>query len=226
MRRAFRSESGQVLPFAVVMVLAFCFLMFFVMGAAVAEGIHTRLQAAADAAALAASKQAQLWEKITVQRHRFACFATKTGWDCSDTWAGPVTVTDGYNNLWPDGWVSEAGCQYTSDGQATVPPFPNPATVCDTWQLDQAGYDFPAGTDPTAAAQAYLAANVSRLEANGVSVQAPSVQISSASGAVRVTVDAQEPGNPLDMLLGHPVRIHVVGGARPRTIGQLQESGP
>jgi hypothetical protein len=223
-----RSESGQALVQAVILLCVFLLLAFGVMGAAVAEGVHIRLRSAADAAAAAASEQADLWERLTVQRHEFACFwdSKAKQWDCYDTWAPPATVKDFYENLWPSGWAVDAGCQYTNDGAAGIPPNPNPAMVCDTWQLQQAGFDFPPGSDPVGAADEYLAENVAGLTGRGVTVDRPEVDLNHVTGCVTVSATATESGNPLGLVLGHPVTVHAQGGAKPRIGQPLQMSGP
>ena len=226
MKGLLRSESGQVLPLAVVMVLLFSLLVFGSMGAAVAEGIHAKLQAAADSAALAATDQAVLWEQLSVQRHLFACFATKRGWDCRDSFAGPAAVRDSAAQLFPDGWVTDAGCQYAGDGQAGVPPRPDPSVVCDSWQLQQAGFEYPAGSDPQGAAQRYFASNTARLDAHGVPAGLTSVKVNRRTGAVQVAAQAAETGNPLGVLLHGQVQVQVRADVRPHMTGQLQESGP
>jgi hypothetical protein len=225
--RALGSESGQTLPFAVILLCVLVLLTFGAMGAAAAEGVHGRLQAAGDAAALAAAAQAEVWERLTVQRHLFACRRKRKTWDCYDAWDAPVTFRDGYESLWSGGgWVRDAGCRYTSDGQAGVPPSPDPATVCDTWRLDQAGFDYPPGSDPVGAARAYFAANVSGLRAHGVSVGEPQVALDPATGAVTVSAAAVEGANPLSLLLGHGLTVSARGGAKPQLTVRLRQSGP
>jgi hypothetical protein len=224
-----RSESGQVLAWGVVTLLAAIPLVFGVMGATLAYLMQAQVQAAADAAALAAAGEAALWESLTVSWHEYGCLPAQNGWVCRDGPRGTTNLGREYaSQLFatnPDGlpgWAERAGCQAVGGDPSEVPPLPNPVTVCDAWQRQPGGFGlsyglgFPPGSDPQGVANDHLRANTADLRAHGVGVAMVELRADDNTGEVDVAVQAIEPGNPLGVLLGRPVRATVEAGARRR----------
>lgn len=227
----FNDQSGQLVPFVAIMAGACALLVIFATGAAASYILKLRLRTAADAAALAAAGQAGLWERLQVQFHLFDCVFVATpgsggDWVCRDYPQAPVEVKAFRAQLESEGWATEAGCPYTSDGQASVPPYPNPARVCDRWQLQQAGFAFPAASDPQGAAQQVLSENMSRFESHGVQADLESLTTNDTTGSVQLTAVATGPGNPLAIFGGGPLRVVVHAGSRPHMQSPLPELGP
>lgn len=230
MRALLRGQAGQILPWALIMLLALLPLVFGILGAAAAYLVKDQAQTAADAAALAAAEQARLWEALTVSWHTFGCSRDAVGdWTCRD---GPAADTNlgrhyaaalfapGAGGL--PGWAAAAGCQRVGPDPAARPPAPNPTTVCDGWRLQPgglgAGYGlgFPAGSDPQGAAAAYLQRNAGGLAAAGLTVRVLGLQVDARTGEVDLTVRVTEPGDPLRLLTGHTTTVTVQAGARRR----------
>ena len=225
-----RSESGQVLPWTVIMLVAALPLMFGVMGAGAAYLAKAQAQMAADAAALAAADQAQLWESLVVSWHQYGC--TKEGrgtWTCGDGPSGrsslgrmyaPALFATEATGL--PGWAAAAGCQAVGADPPGTPPVPNPLTVCSAWQLQPGGFGvgyglgFASGSDPAAAARAYLQANTANLRADGVGVEVVALQADDTTGQVDLAVRVTEPGNPLRLLSGQETTITIESGSQRR----------
>jgi hypothetical protein len=231
-----------VLPFTLILLFVFVLAVSGFAGAAAALDARARLQAAADAASLAAASQAHLWEALTVMEPTYACTPTRYGWQCSDGPETAVTVRSFRSRLFAEagtsprgqplpGWAVDAGCAYTFRQNAGDPPAPPTPTapysalVCDSWSLVAHAFAFPPGSDPAGAAAAMLQRNVAHLASRGVHVALQDVSLDPTSGRVSLTVRAVEPGNPLALVLGSPVALAVDSGSAPVLTTPLPASG-
>jgi hypothetical protein len=234
--RFIRGESGQILPWAIIMLLVLLPVAFGVMGASAAYLVKDQAQMAADAAAIAAADESAVWESLTVYWHAYGCVPGQGGgWACSDGRTGitnlPPTYAATLFAVDPQGipgWAAGAGCQAVGEDPLGTPYSFNTVTVCDHWALRPGGLGvgygvgFPPTADPRAAAEAFLVRNSVSLRDHGVRVKLTQFRTDATTGEVDLVVQAVEPVNPLGLLQGRQTSITVEAGSRRRVVAPPQ----
>ncbi len=231
-REFFRTASGQVLPWTVILIVAMLPLALGAMGASAAYVAKDEVQSAADAAALAAVGEEMLWESLAVTWHAFSCRPQAPSSAlphpvCGD---GPSETSNLARTFAAalfartagglPGWAHAAGCDAVGGDPTPVPS--GPIAVCDGWRLQPGGIGvsyglaFPPGTDPKSVAIAYLQANTADLRAHGVAIAPVDLRTDATTGQVDLSVRLTEPGNPLALLAGRPLTLVIQAGARRR----------
>ncbi len=227
MRRRLGREDGQAMPLALFLLLAFLLLVFGVMGVEVGIWTRIQLQGAADAGTRAGAAEAEPYAHLAVTLHEVSCTRSGVGQqpDCGDTAPRTADVAGFWGDLFGSGlprWAVKAGC--TAVGQNTRN---DGDLICTGWRLSSWGWQFPPGTDPTAAAVSWLDRDTAKMTASGkTAVQVLGVSAASdGTGNVWLRVRATEPWNPLSLVIAQPVTVTVTSQARPELSAPLSQSG-
>lgn len=201
-----RDDRGQALAmFGLFLAFVGTVLLFGAIGTGMAYSDASHVQAAADAAALAAARTAAPSGKTTVRYHERVCNAPN---QCTNYPQQTIELSGDLKQLLPDKWVTLAGCDARSDKEATGK---GAWRVCDEFgAAEHQGWS----VDPATAlkvARSYLDTNLKsvvkewKLESFSVT----------PNGRVQLTVQATLQGNMLSAISKRPVRVRVTAWAEP-----------
>ncbi|MDI3297604.1 MAG: pilus assembly protein TadG-related protein [Bacillota bacterium] len=230
-----RRDGGQVAVMAAIVMGALAALIVGAIGVVWAYRSRSGLQSAADAATLAAAKQAQAAVRLSVRAHdatfhyvpehdETTCWPNPNGGPpvCTTThvperswWtdaSGPyfIEVEGLFANLIPGGgWRDAAGC-FSGQPQDGVT-----YRLCDGWTVDDAWWTYPPGSDPWGAAMASLRQNLGAW-ASDIQVLDWQVNPDGRSGEIRLTARGPLEGNPLGAVTKRPPAVTVLAWARPK----------
>jgi hypothetical protein len=184
---------------------------------------RAQLQAAADAAALAAAREAVPVVELTVRSHVRECRWVErwTGYgsdrrlervlECVSRDARSETVRGPATDLLTRGnWWRAAGCDALSDPSGREGQW----KVCESWrQAGIAEWTFaPVGSAPRAAAADFLQRNLAPLAANW---ELTGFSVEEGTGTVRLSVRATLRYSPLAVVTARPTTIAVEAWAKP-----------
>lgn len=239
-RRMMRDDSGQSLVLAALF-LALVALVLLLGGLGMASAYRSRahIQSAADAAALAAAREAVPLVTASIQVHDRAC-REEVRWrremrpgpdgelvevevpytviECKNQPTRVVNAKDILPAFINGGWIAAAGCNATRDLIQL-----GSWTVCETWWVaSHDGWAYPPGlSSPRRAAEVTLASNLAGLAAEWEITRFEAID---GSGIIRLGVRATLVDNPLSSIARRPVVLNIAAWSRPT--GRVDQGPP
>ncbi|MBX5465616.1 MAG: hypothetical protein IRZ26_08690, partial [Clostridia bacterium] len=241
-KRRLRGDAGQATVFIAILLLLLTTMGVLFAWIAAAYRSRSALQSAADAAVLAATKEAQPAVQVRVTQDLRVWQAPRTVRQSSDpdgdgdaaadtdgdgdgttvtvipgSWrrtgqTRTVDLAPGFASvlLGQGGWRQAAGCEAPAN-----PPDGTEWWFCDGWEVTDAWWGYPPGTDPYAVAMAVLQRNLGSL--SDVSVLHWAVNPDGRSGRVEMEVQQALPGNGLGAVTRRATAVAVLAWSQPKT---------